>query len=237
MKRLVVIAVWLVANAAPAQNVEQIANSGFAPSQKIKNRAFDFLLPETDTAQLTHVATYRAVTDGKKSTISGSYFEIWKRATKLGANCFKLAEFQNDSLNNYTFVVQVFFAVESELQANASRLPTNQVFVFGNETVNDELYSLKVNDIKREFKSGTYLAYQLEPGQTLKLNKGGFTGATAWLEHKQAKPAIFLTVSGFGLGGALPPTGTIGVSFNTGRITRMDDGLGFLLVSLLKPGE
>jgi hypothetical protein len=45
-------------------------------------------------------------------------------------------------------------------------------------------------------------------------------------------------ITGFGTGGGpLPPPGTIGVSFNTGRINELTDDYGQFLIQILKQSD
>jgi len=90
-----------------------------------------------------------------------------------------------------------------------------------------------VNRERREFAYGTYMKWVLKEGEELKLNKGGVTGETMWLNYKQDKPADFVTITGFGLNGPMP-FGATSLSFNTGRFTFIDRNLGHLLTQVLK---
>lgn len=233
MKLLNLLICLLVTSDVFAQDAQMTVLGKYRPAVREESDIFQFILPDTDTAGLGHVATFRAVTGGKKSTIENTFFDITTRGRMLGANCFKLTDFKKDTLGRFTYFIEAYFCDKPILKKKMDRLPTNKVFVFCSEKQGDEMYSLKVDDVKKEFKSGTYLAYTLEKEKVLKLSKGGMTGATAKLKYKENKPAIFLTVSGFGLGGALP-SGVVGLSFNTGRITVIDHNLGYLLTYLLE---
>ena len=102
----------------------------------------------------------------------------------------------------------------------------------GNRTM-----SFKIDNKKTELRPGTYYKYVRTEGKEVKINKGGITGATVFYTLEGNKPDIFLTLSGFGLGGGPMPAGTMGASFNTGRISAIDGNLGCLLKTLFTPAQ
>ncbi|MGN6492657.1 MAG: hypothetical protein ACTHLE_11720 [Agriterribacter sp.] len=199
-----------------------------------KQTAFSYLENGIDTSMLHYVATYMATLENKKADITSSFFAIKKMANQLGANCFSLKSFANDSTGIGSFTLDVFYADEITLTNNSNKHTKNIAYVFCSQNKDGKIYSLKVDNKKTEFTSGSYLTYELKEGTELKLSKGGFTGATVWLKYQPDRFATFFTITGFGLGGSIPPPGTIGMSFNTGRINYIDRDLGFLLTRLLE---
>lgn len=149
MKAFSILTIVVLSSNILAQNVEVITKGNFTPTEKGKSKIFNFMLPDTDTTDLIHVATFKAITDDKKSKIAYCYFEIEKQARKLGANCFRLAHFKDEAPNSFTLILETYFAKEVNLQRNIEKLPTNKVFVFCNEVANNEIYSLKVNGVKK----------------------------------------------------------------------------------------
>jgi hypothetical protein len=235
MQKIITILCLIITNITIAQNVEIISKSDF----KLKARigTFAFIEQKTDTAKLLYVATFKVAAEDNKTTISEMLFKIKMQAHLLGANCFRLNNFNRDSLNRLTIVLDTYYGNDSIQLKNFNNHEKNTVFIFCNDRLNDEKYLLKVNKEKKEFRSGTYLTYHLKEGEDLKITKGGFTGATFWIKYEENKQPVFLTITGFGLGGGPIPAGTIGMSFNTGRINYIDENLGHLLTLILKPGE
>jgi len=219
-----------------AQRVEILSKSDL--KLPAHNNEVAFIEPQTDTAALQFVATFKAT--GKDSMSNGGdlYLLIKKEAKKVGANCFKLREFSRDSLNKPIILLDSYYANDTIFNMNNSYHEKNVVFVFCDERASDVMFSLKVNNEKRTFKSGTFLKFNLKEGEELKLNKGGFSGTTAKFKYKKDKDAVYLSFSGFGLGGgSMPPPGTIGMSFNTGRMREMQEDYGQLLTLILKQSD
>ena len=156
----------------------------------------------------------------------------------LGSNCFILRNFTYDSLKRPFIHIDAYYGTESIMSANNSNYETNEVFVFGSEKISSDSFSLKVNNTTKTFKSGTYLKFNLKESEELTLNKGGFTGGTWKLKYEKEKAPLYLMITGFGTGGGpLPPPGTIGVSFNTGRINELTDDYGQFLIQILKQSD
>jgi hypothetical protein len=222
----------IIANMAIAQNVEIVGKGNFSFEEK--PTVFAFLEAKTDTMPLQYVASIKATAPYKKATIGDLFFKIKNQAQTLGANCFRLKSYSNDTVN-ITMVLDTYFADDSLLYTNLANHEKNAVFIFCSDRISDEKYAIKVNNVKKEFVSGTYLKFLLFDGQKLKLNKGGLTGETMWFNYEN-KTAVFLATNGFGINGASPP-GTVGLSFNTGRFNYIDKNLGHLLAQVLKQSE
>ena len=233
MQKILAFFCLIITNIAIAQDIEIVGKGNFSSEKKGKD--FAFLETKTDTAQLQYVASFKATVGGKKSTVSDLFFKIKTQAQMLGANCFRLKSYSRDS-TNAVMILDTYFGTDSLLNINIANHDKNEVFVFCSDPLVNEKYSINVNSEKKEFASGTYLKFRLKEGEELKLNKGGFTGATAWFTYKQNKPAVFMTITGFGLGGP-ESTGTLSMSFNTGRFNRIDENLGQLLTQVLKQSE
>lgn len=234
MKQLNLLFFLSLSIIAKCQNVELIAKSNYAPVNE-KQKAFCFIDNKIDTTNFIYIATYKAfIGKSKKDNISNSFFLIRKMANKIGANSFCLKSFESDSSGILNFVLDTYQTNDATLELNFANQPKNKVYIFCDEKPTNETYSIKINNEKTEFKSGTFLSYELKEGQELKLNKGGLTGTTVWVKYQKDKPASFFTITGLGLGGAIPPPGTVGLSFNTGRFNSIDAGLGLLLIKFLK---
>lgn len=220
---------------AVAQKVEVLNKSAFQPGQKSKD--FAFLEPATDTTGITFMATLQA-TGNKKEDVELLFYKLKAKASELGANAFKLNSFTSaDSSHPITLTLDTYFGTDSALETNFEHHVKNVIYIFGDFKKSEKTYSFKIDNVKTEIRGGTFYKYQNKEGQEVKINKGGFSGATVWIKWKEDKPAAFLTLSGFGLGGAPVPVGEMGMSFNTGRISYIDGNFGHLLVSLLTQSE
>jgi len=161
------------------------------------------------------------------------------KAQELGANAFKLNSFKIiDSSNKKILILDTYYGTDTAINLNFKNHVKNIVYIFCDAEKSDKTYSFKIDNDKKEIKGGTFYKYQNKEGQKVKINKGGFSGATLWINWKENKPATFLTLTGFGLGGAqLPYNQQFGMSFNTGRINYIDGDLGHLLTALLTQSE
>jgi hypothetical protein len=221
---------------ATAQTVEVTNSSGFkAP---IKNDFFVCILPATDSTILNFVGTIKATGSGKNSGIEELFVKTKEKALELGANAYRLTSYDRDSISKTaTLIVQSFYGTDSALDLNFQYAEKNVVYIFGDAEKSNKTYSFKVNGVKKEIKGGTFYKQVLNPGEEVKINKGGITGATIWITGKENRAPTFLTLSGFGLGGGPLPPGVAGVALNTGRINYVERGLGPLLVQVLKQHE
>ncbi|MBL7901496.1 MAG: hypothetical protein JNK73_05825 [Bacteroidia bacterium] len=217
-----------------AQNVEVIHRAERFPEYEAET--FTFIAPGADTSRLQYVATLRATGVGKNVSLEMIYSKLKEKANSLGANAFQLLSFKRmDSIYKSILVMNMYFVSDSVLNLHRMLQEKNVVYIFGDTEKSDKLQSFKIDDVKKEIKGGTYYRHQNAQGQEVKINKGGFTGATVWIKWKENKAATFLTLTGFGLSDA--PVGQMGASIHTGRMNYLDENLGQLLVLLLKPGN
>lgn len=234
MKKLFTILISITAINCYSQQVEILKSveDKSLPEAKI----FAFIEPSTDTSGIQFVATISSKLKGKKPAIELLYYAIRKSANKLGANCYRINSYtRNPSNNECELVLDSYTASDSVLIINTANHEKNVVFVFGREHEEDKPISLNVNGETKEIKAGHYLRLELKQGQELKLNKGGVIGgATAWLNWEKDKQPQFYTLTGFGLSN-ITQQPVNGISFNTGRINRINNiSVGLLLIKLLK---
>ncbi|MCU0360616.1 MAG: hypothetical protein MUF75_07855 [Bacteroidia bacterium] len=219
-----------------AQNVEVVRRADRFPEYEAET--FSFIAPGADTNRLQYVATLRATGVGKNVNLEMIYIKLKEKANSLGANAFQLLSFKRwDSIYKSILVMNMYFASDSVLNLHRKHQEKNVVYIFGDTEKSDKVQSFKVDNLKKEIKGGTYYRHQNAQGQEVKINKGGFTGATVWIKWKENKAATFLTLTGFGLNNSPVPAGQMGASFHTGRMNYLDENLGQLLVHLLKPGN
>ena len=233
---ILTIACLISCNLTIAQNVEVLKKSDFQPEQKAKD--FACIEPATDTTDIRFIAAIKVTGERKKESLEVLFYKLKAKAQELGANSFKLNSFKTiDSINKSVLILDTYYGTDSALNLNFKNQEKNVVYIFGDAEKSDKIYSFKIDNVKTEIKGGTFYRYINKEGQDVKINKGGLTGATIWIKWKEGKPATFLTLTGFGLGGAPIPAGQLGMSFNTGRINYIDGNLGHLLVSLLTQSE
>ena len=174
-----------------------------------------------------------------KGGIQSLYFAIQTKAKSMGANAFQLQEFiRNDSTDEASLVLDTYYGTNDALRANAGQHDKNIIIIFGGEKSGEtEKFSFKVNSDKKTIRSGTFFRYSLKEDEEVKISAGGLTGSSMWFKWKENKPATFLTLSGFGVGGGNAPTGPAGVSSKTRQLNFVDANLGYLLIQLLRPAE
>lgn len=227
----------LVSNFCFSQTIEIIKKS--ENKILVKGNDFAFLEKNTDTNKLEFVATIKSTGINSKTNLSSLYFAILEKAKAIGANCFKLNSFSlNDSSKIYSLTLDTYFGVDSLLDQNFDNHEKNMFFIFGDEKINgSDTYTFKIDGEKKKIKSGTYYKQELKEGKEVKINKGGISGMSIWLNWKPKRQSAFFNFTGFGLGGGSVPVGVVGASFNTGRITNIDGNLGSLLTQILKISE
>lgn len=203
-----------------------------------KADVFTILEPLTDTSKIKFVATIRAKDKNKKSNIEFLYFEIRREATKIGANCFKIKSFERGGERNEAILIlDCYVTDESTVKQNIENREKNVVYIFGGEREGDNSTSFKINGEEKDVKSGTYYKLILNPSETIKISKGGITGASVVLHWEKDKEPIFLSLSGLGLA-ALNRQPANGIAFTSGSINRINNNsLGLLLTRLLKQGN
>lgn len=202
-----------------SQNIDILRKSDTLQRQG-KQRAFIYWNNPSDTTGLEYVATLSS----KGSAMGGSsLWELWmhagNRSRKLGSNVFIFRSFTDSDSTKPELILDLYLASEEALRRNSEREEKNVVYLFGNK---GKVMPVKVNGESIDIPANGFLHYELPVGTELKLSKGGATGATWTLKGENEKAALYLSVSGFGLGGAVPPAGSVGLSFNSGRITEMN---------------
>jgi hypothetical protein len=236
VKELLTLVCLLFVTVSFSQKIEVIQKSDLKNFSEGKK--FAFIEPATDTNNLEFVATILARDKNRKSLIEDMYFAIRERGNKMGANCYKIRTFNRDTLDSQAvLILDSYLASDSVLAQNTANHEKNVVFIFGNERDDDNSIAFNLNGEKKEIKAGTYYKITLNEKEEVKVNKGGFTGETMWLNWEEDKQPAFYTLSGFGLSDYyLQPIS--GISFNTGRINRIGNiSVGLLLTQLLKKGN
>jgi hypothetical protein len=236
IKSLSVLILFFIIKISVAQKVEVITK---VDRGKLKaGNDFAFIESALDTSGIVYIATIKATGKENASGIQALYISIQGEALGLGANAFRLNSFvKNENDDESILILDTYFINDSILDLNWNFHEKNVIYIFGGERKRDSTdFSFKVNNKKKNIKSGEFYRRMVKKNEKVKINKGGFAGMTMWVDWKEWKPPTFLSLSGFGLSGP-SPIGTVGASFHTGRLTRVEPNLGHLLVKLLKPVE
>jgi len=222
-----------------AQEIELLKEGSSLP--KIKQTApFYFLHHVVDTTAMMFVGTYRAYGVGTKSTIEKFYNLIRAEALKNGANSFRLVKiYRAEATVPGELVLEAYFSSEDVIAKSKALKEKNAVFVFSSELKSEgQATSFRVNNEKQVLRGGWYARYTLPAGEELKISKGGVIGASAIFAGKEGREAVYLSHSGLGVGPGIGPTGNgVGVSFNAGRVSQMDEALGELLTLVLERNQ
>lgn len=190
-----------------------------------KGKDFACLAEATDTNQLTFVAQLKAADAKNKSGIEDLFQALRKQANRMGANTYRLVAY---SPGEEALVLNVYLATKEQLAENFDSQDKNAIFIFGSESVGAP-FTFKLNNEKKTLRPGTYFRYDLREEEAVKISKTGLASAVQWFKWKENKPAVFLTLSSFGIGGKNAP--------ESGRLHFVDANLGYLLVQVLKPAE
>ena len=240
MLRTTLIAVLLmILHPAFPQTIELVKQS--ETKFKKSKRTFAFIEPEIGIEQLAYVATFKAT--GRKSTadIFRMLDGIRSKSRFYGSNCFVLSSFERHGPHGeVSLVLDTYFASDSILEANLASRAKNVCFIFGDDNPDKErLHTFKINGEEKAIISGTYYRQEIKEREEIRINKGGFTGATVKLKWMPDMNAVYLSQSGPGIGGISPPMGNVGVgiSVNTGRLNYMESNLGRLLIELLEESK
>lgn len=233
MKILIASALLVFAGlAVSGQEVSVMRQGEFVPDETPKT--FTFASLPDDIIRGKFIASFKASTGGKKKSIVSAFYDIRKHAMKMKANAFVFQAYEPTGENSHDLVIDAYYIPGIE-DSPVDTVYSNKVYIFCDERKSDAVYSIKADNQKVAFRSGTYLEYALTEGQTLKLSKGGFTGMTLFLKYRENKEPQFFSISSFGVGAA--PPGVMGASLNTGRFEPVGKNLGLLLINCLERYE
>jgi hypothetical protein len=210
--------------------------------KKNKEDIFSFIENTSDTSSLKAIQSIS--TNGHD--LIALYWKIKKQAQDKGANCFKLKNFTLENSGEMSLTLDTYYGSDNFLLANHDNHQTNEVYIISDGDFSDKTYTFSINDEKKIIKSGTYYKAILEPGEKLKINKGGAFGSTVTLYWEENKFCKFFSTSGFGFANSpygMNPAPSYGgglgmsVSFSNGKLTPVDASIGFLLTKILTQQE
>ncbi|MBO9732701.1 MAG: hypothetical protein J7623_28920 [Chitinophaga sp.] len=215
-----------------SQKVEILKKSDTFQRKK-KSREIVYWSNTADTSGLEYVATISSTAVAMESkALSRLCALAVHRGMKSGANTFMFHSYTDTDSTRPALTLDFFFADDSALQRNTDREEKNVVYIFGN---NGKAMPLQINGKDVTIPADSFLRYETTFGTALNISKGGSFGASIGnIQAAVGKPALYYAVSGFGLGGMVPPPGSIGISFTTGRITPMDPHFARMLMDMQK---
>ncbi|MGE7775666.1 hypothetical protein ACQKLP_13135 [Chitinophaga sp. NPDC101104] len=233
MKRLYLVScMFLLCAQSYAQKMEFLRKSETFRKNG-KSNAFHYWSVADDTLGLTYVATLQA--RGTAMNGGKNLYELWLgclvKSRKTGANAFIFRSFQDSDSTQPVLVLDLYFADEAAIARNDARMEKNVVYLFGNK---GKPMPVKVNGEDTDIPANAWLRYETPAGNELKLSKGGAGGAHITIRPKEEQAVEYFSVSGFGLGGMVPPPGTVGLSFNTGRISPVPVDFGGLMLEVMR---
>lgn len=238
MRKFLLLAIVLpIFNITFAQQVELLKEGSTLPKVK-PSVEFHFLHHDVDTTTMIFVGRFRAYGVGTRSTIEHFYSLIRTEARKNGANSFRLVRVNRaEATVAGELVLDTYFASEASITESNALKERNAVYVFASEMKSgDKTTTYKLNNEKKELAGGMYARYDLPVGSEVKISKGGISGATSWFRGTENRQAVYVSLTGLGVGPGVSPTGNgVGISLNSGRITQMDHNLGELLAIALEP--
>lgn len=206
------------------------------------DKHFIFIQPATDTSKLVYIKTIRAsqkLKKKKQAVISALYAAIREKAKEYNANCFKLNKYGIiDSSKTIFLDLDTYYAEESLLNANSNNRPKYGVYILGGES-NDTTKSrlLAVDDSEKNIHEQSYYFYSLNPGEPLKLSKGGLIGTTAILHGRIDRYVEFYSIGGLTLANSQYYQPGISVGFTAGTISLVEDNFGYLLLKIYSPSR
>jgi hypothetical protein len=219
-----------------AQNVEVIFDANLN-LPKNKTEEFYFLHNEIDTTQLVFIAQLKATRSNTKNAgIDLLFLKLKNEAQARGANAFKLLDWQINSAKSDTnhLTIAVYQASSQVLEQNRQYFPKNMIYVFGNiDSPNSKPKKVALNGQKIAIEPMKFLAYQNKVNEEATLSYGGITGMKFWIKGKEGRLPNFYSLTGFGVGPGMGNVGTVGISFNTGRIYPVDIDFGSVLIKVL----
>ncbi|HEY4655311.1 MAG TPA: hypothetical protein VIH22_12395 [Cyclobacteriaceae bacterium] len=197
---------------------------------RVRSKApFHFVEEDLDTALLTFIARVR-ITDPVNPSLYALYNGLKSEGKKLGANAFKLRQFDQSGM---TIVADLYFARDDVVNRNNLSKPQNTVYVFAGEPYGKTAYfSFEFNSTVRNLKNGTYFRYQLEEGEQAKLKKGTVTGTTMWVKWKPNQLPNYYSIYGFGEKAVVKRT-TVSQSARPTRFEPLESALGAMLAAVL----
>ncbi|MES2837398.1 MAG: hypothetical protein V4667_07740 [Bacteroidota bacterium] len=200
-----------------------------------RQNGFYYLNDSLISKKIIPIAQLKITDVDVKTNIEKLTKTIAVKSNSIGANSFKILEY-NDSLN--FFLIEVCFLTEELVAENKMLQEKNMIYVFGNVKRLNKNWNFKHNKLKISIKSGQYYKIDNNKEHSTRLNKGGFTGSTVWLESSPNKPSSYFTMSGFGLVDIYSTNSpyyhsATGIMFTTGKLRYLDESASRLLMKML----
>lgn len=229
MKNFLLLLLIFFALSTRGQEVEVLHT--FDSSRADMHNELLYIEDSIDLNVLIHVALVQVSSDSRAG-LEALYTFARNRASELGANCYRVTEFEY-SENGLRMILDLYYANQVVMENIRQHQPQNMVHIFGSDDP-EKTYSCKVNNRKIDLRPFTFYRQETKRGQEIKVSKGGLTGMTVWVTWGVAKPARYISLSGFGVSGVGVGPG-VGVGFNTGRLSYLEPEVGRFLSVVMKP--
>jgi hypothetical protein len=180
-------------------------------------------------------------TNTTKSNPEQLFYDLWKKANKMGANAFFIKDFSNTT-DSIFVTVSIFNLTEEQLDDNYELYSCNKIYVFGDlivsnfKTKTPKSRSFKINKEKIKVYPLSYYEYQSDIGEKVNVSIGGLFGSSYTRTGEARKKSIYLSFSGETIKPEINPMpmGGVGVRFSAKSIYLLDMNFGQFLVEILK---
>ncbi len=190
-----------------------------------------YVMEKLDTSKVSFIATIRVKGAEGRATLQELYYTLRREANEVGANGLKKI---NYSERNNTLDGDFYFLSDTVLKENRDLMESNCVYVFGRERVSNKKLSFFLNDKKITLKGGEYFKYVIPEGQEIKIRSNTLFVSNFNKKWKAGGPPTFISLSGATLADPRPGAPAT-LTINTGGLTLIEYGLGYLLTQVLKP--
>ena len=198
----------------------------------IKPDAFDYIDHQYDVQKEDYIASLSGyIVTYEEETLINLFNSLWKKANDLGANSYRIEKVRNEN-DTIEVKLSVYNLSDRHIEDVLALYPHNMVYVFGDIHNDQRARKIRFNDEKLVLHPMEFIAYQNKVGQEATLNVGGILGAKIWIQGKENRLPVYLSLSGY----EVRPDVSIGlgVSINTGRIYPVDMNFGQFLINVLK---
>jgi hypothetical protein len=196
---------------------------------------FRFINASLDTSSIEPVATIKVSCIRNTGNVASLFGEIKEKANELGANAFRLNEYEKGSGVNTHLILDVYYATDSILKLNTSLHPKNLVYIFPEQSgaLIERTQKVFINDTAVEFAPNEVLVYTLQENESIKINKRGLIkGNDTTIKWAPNAAATYLSLeelkynANINRGGGIE----IGVKIKPSMFIAMNRNLGYLLL-------
>jgi hypothetical protein len=193
--RILLLFVLLFPICSKAQSINVLKKSKVVLPKEKSN--FRYINKSLDSSLIQFVATIKVSCIKNSFTINNLYNELKTKANELGANAFKVVEYNSKGMNTY-LILDVFYANELVLKQNSNLHTKNKLYIFPEEqnTVIAKKQKVFINDSLIVFEVDEYLSLDIQENDSLKIEKSGLKrGFPAIVTKDSIGTAVFLSLA------------------------------------------